>query len=225
MDNEFDVQPTPLVVGGHELMLTSGIQQMGEYLTIEFATESTIDTVLSLFNEANTEELLYSGTTFKGYTELIELKYSPKDGYTVMLKKDVQKEAVHDAVSDIIGGLDLSDEQALAVADYYRIWTTDITYKEGQYIRYNGVLYKVLQEHTSLSDWTPIGAPSLFAEVLIGDPEGDEVPEWVQPDSTNPYKLGDVVKHNSITWKSLVDGNVWEPTEQNEQLGLWLSLD
>lgn len=226
MDNEsLENKPILLVVGSEELTPTSGLQQIGEYLTIGFTTESTIDTVLSLFEEMNIEELTYSGTTFKGYTELVELKYSPKDGYTVMLKKDAQKEAIHDAVSDIISELDLTDEQALVVADYYPKWAADTAYTAGQYVRYNGVLYKVLQDHTSQSDWTPLGAPSLFGEVLIGDPEGDEVPEWAQPDSTNAYKQGDVVMHNSITWKSLVDGNVWEPTEQNEQLGLWLSLD
>ena len=226
MDNELlENKPIPLVVGSEELNLTTGLQQIGEYLTIGFTTESTIDTVLSLFNETNTAEITYNGTAFKGYTELLELKYRPKDGYTVMLKRDIQKEAVHDAVSQIIEDLDLTDEQALSVADYYRAWMADTAYTAGQYVRYNGVLYKVLQDHTSQSDWTPLGALSLFAEVLIGDPQGDEVPEWAQPDSTNAYKQGDVVMHNSITWKSLVDGNVWEPTEQNEQLGLWLSLD
>ena len=37
------------------------------------------------------------------------------------------------------------------------------------------------------------------------------VPEWEQPDSTNPYAKGDKVTHNGKTWISTADGNVWEP--------------
>ena len=52
-------------------------------------------------------------------------------------------------------------------------------------------------------------APSLFAKVLI--PDTDTIPEWEQPDSTNPYAKGDKVTHNGKTWISTADGNVWEP--------------
>ena len=45
--------------------------------------------------------------------------------------------------------------------------------------------------------------------MLIPDPE--VIPEWVQPDSTNPYMAGDKVMHNGKTWVSDIDGNVWEP--------------
>ena len=71
------------------------------------------------------------------------------------------------------------------------------------------MLDTVLQAHTAQAGWTPIAAPSLFAKVLIPDPS--VVPEWEQPDSTNPYMKGDKVKHNGKTWVSLVDNNVWEP--------------
>ena len=45
--------------------------------------------------------------------------------------------------------------------------------------------------------------------MLIPDPT--VVPEWEQPDSTNPYAKGDKVTHNGKTWVSDIDGNVWEP--------------
>ena len=35
--------------------------------------------------------------------------------------------------------------------------------------------------------------------------------EWEQPESTNPYSKGDKVTHNGKTWRSTIDGNVWEP--------------
>ena len=103
-----------------------------------------------------------------------------------------------------------TDEQALNVPTLYDNWTGDsASYKTGKRLRYNGVLYKVLQDHTSQADWTPEAAPSLFAKVLIEDP--NVVSEWVQPDSTNGYSVGDKVLHNGIIYESLVDNNVWEP--------------
>ena len=74
---------------------------------------------------------------------------------------------------------------------------------------YDGTIYKVLQAHTSQDTWIPPDAPSLFAKVLI--PNENVIPEWEQPDSTNPYATGDKVTHNGKTWISTADGNVWEP--------------
>jgi hypothetical protein len=54
-------------------------------------------------------------------------------------------------------------------------------------------------------------APSLFAKVLI--PDIDVIPEWVQPDSTNPYMKGDKVTYKGKTWISTIDNNVWAPGE------------
>ena len=102
-----------------------------------------------------------------------------------------------------------SDADALNAVAIYPAWREDVTYTAGQRVRHDGTLYKVLQDHTSQADWTPEAAPSLFAKVLIPDPE--TVPEWEQPDSTNPYAKGDKATHNGKTWISDIDGNVWEP--------------
>ena len=102
-----------------------------------------------------------------------------------------------------------SDADALNAVAIYPEWREGVSYTTGQRVRFNGTLYKVLQGHTSQADWTPDAAPSLFARVLIPDPE--TIPAWEQPDSTNPYSKGDKVTHNSMTWVSDIDGNVWEP--------------
>lgn len=103
-----------------------------------------------------------------------------------------------------------TDEVALQAVTLYDEWDGDsVEYKTGDRVRKNNILYKVLQDHTSQSDWTPDQAPSLFAKVLI--PDASVIPEWEQPDSTNPYSVGDKVMHNGNTWVSDVDGNVWEP--------------
>ena len=102
-----------------------------------------------------------------------------------------------------------SDADALNAVVIYPAWREDMSYTTGQRIRHDGTLYKVLQDHTSQTDWTPDAAPSLFARVLIPDP--DVIPEWEQPDSTNPYSKGDKVIHNGKTWISDIDYNIWEP--------------
>lgn len=104
----------------------------------------------------------------------------------------------------------LSDEDALDGVELFPQWSGEgVAYKTGDRVRYEELLYRVLTDHTSQSGWTPTAAPSLFARVLIEDPT--IIPEWVQPDSTNPYMIGDKVTHNDKTWISTVDNNVWEP--------------
>jgi chitodextrinase len=102
-----------------------------------------------------------------------------------------------------------SDEMSLQVPKLYPEWKEDVNYNVGERVLYNDVLYKVITAHTSQADWTPDVATSLFAKVLI--PDENIIPEWEQPDSTNPYMAGDKVSHNGKIWVSTADGNVWEP--------------
>ncbi len=117
-----------------------------------------------------------------------------------------------------------TDEQAIGVQSLYPDWDSfneNDTLKTGLRVNYNGVLYKVITEHQKQQTWNPEDAPSLFAKVLIEDP--DVIPEWEQPDSTNPYMTGDKVTHNGTTWKSLVDNNVWEPGTVGTE-SLWIAV-
>ena len=104
----------------------------------------------------------------------------------------------------------LTDAEAITATCLHPKWSGDgVQYTAGQRVQDDGVLYTVLQAHISQPGWKPADAPSLFAKVLIPDPTA--VPEWEQPDSTNPYAKGDKVAHNGKTWVSDIDGNVWEP--------------
>ena len=106
-------------------------------------------------------------------------------------------------------GAMLTDEQAASVPALYSAWETGTAYNAGDRRTYGGVLYKCLQAHTSQDDWTPDVAVSLWATVLIPDP--DVIPDWVQPDSTNAYMTGDKVRYNGVVYRSLIDNNVWSP--------------
>ena len=104
---------------------------------------------------------------------------------------------------------DIPDEDALEWPELFPNWERNAAYDLGDRVRYQGTLYVCLQGHRAFDWWTPTDSPSLWARVLIPDP--DQIPEWVQPESTNPYMTGDKVTHDGSTWVSTVDHNVWEP--------------
>lgn len=117
------------------------------------------------------------------------------------LRQTIESLAVH-----------LDDEQAVASVELFPEWQTGIDYIADSRVRYDNVLYKILQNHTSQEDWTPDTASSLYARVLIPAPE--TIPVWEQPDSTNAYMTGDKVYYPTADddiYESLIDNNVWSP--------------
>lgn len=103
----------------------------------------------------------------------------------------------------------LDDTDALDAVELFPMWSATAHYDVDNRVRYDDVLYRCLQMHDAQEGWTPTSAVSLWAKVLIPDPE--VIYDWEQPDSTNPYHKGDKVKHNGKTWVSDIDNNVWEP--------------
>lgn len=116
------------------------------------------------------------------------------------------------AIMDKAGAM-LTDEQALTVPELYAPWDVNAEFTFGERRVYNGVLYRCITAHAGQEAWNPADSPSLWAKVLIPDP--DIIPEWEQPDSTNAYKLGDKVTCDGKTWECTeVDGagnNTWKP--------------
>ena len=104
----------------------------------------------------------------------------------------------------------LSDEDALEAVNLFPSWQASKAYAKDERITYEGILYKCLQAHNAQDAWTPIAAPSLWAKVLI--PDENVIPEWEQPDSTNPYMKGDKVMYDGKVYESLIDNNVWAPS-------------
>lgn len=100
-----------------------------------------------------------------------------------------------------------SDELALQSVELFPKWEAGISVTAGDRYQYNGVLYRVVQSHTTQDNWTPDITPALWTVVSL-----DEWPEWRQPlGSEDAYHIGDKVSHNDKHWQSTVDGNVWEP--------------
>lgn len=103
----------------------------------------------------------------------------------------------------------LPDEELLQVPNLAPVWKIGQGYEAGHRVTWEGVLYRCLQTHSAQIGWEPSNAPSLWAKVLI--PDEETVPAWEQPDSTNPYQIGDRVSHMGSIWRSAVSDNIWEP--------------
>lgn len=108
---------------------------------------------------------------------------------------------------------DLTDEQREQATDLFQEWDGNgVAYKKNDYRRYDGLLYRCVQDHTSQPTWTPDTAASLWTRA--SDP-GEEWPEWIQPTGAhNAYAKDAKVSHNGKHYISNVDGNVWEPPTQ-----------
>lgn len=106
--------------------------------------------------------------------------------------------------------ISLSDEDALEATNLFPNWAESKAYAVDERVRYNGLLYKCLIAHTSQANWTPDAAPSLWAKVLI--PDENVIPDWEQPDSTNPYMTGDKVMFEGHVYESVIDNNIWSPS-------------
>ena len=105
--------------------------------------------------------------------------------------------------------MSLDDEDALEAIQLFPRWNESAEYKVGDKVRLQNVLYKCLQDHIAQPTWSPISAPSLWAKVLIPDPE--VIPEWEQPDSTNAYQIGDKVTFEGKIYESVINDNIWSP--------------
>ena len=103
--------------------------------------------------------------------------------------------------------MNATDKEALDNIVAFPKWEVNKAYEKDFRLRYEDVLYKVLQAHTSQADWTPDTAVSLYVKVSV-----EEFPEWVQPQgSHDAYNTGDKVTHNGQRWISKMDANVYEP--------------
>ena len=118
------------------------------------------------------------------------------------LKQELQERAILDYASD---------EDAYTMRYLYPEWLGNgITYKANDRLMYNDKFYKVLQDHTSQSDWTPDTASSLYVE--IAEPS-NEYPEFKQPTGAHDaYAKGDKVTFEGKHYISLIDANVYSPT-------------
>lgn len=101
----------------------------------------------------------------------------------------------------------MSDEAALDSIELIAPWKIKEYVKVGDRRRFDGVLYRCVQAHTTQADWTPDITPALWVAVSI-----EEYPEWVQPTGAHDaYNIGDKVTYNGNRYVCAVNGNVYAP--------------
>lgn len=101
----------------------------------------------------------------------------------------------------------LSDEVAETAAELFPKWEVGKAYSVGDRCRYESLLYKCVQAHTSQADWTPDKVPALFVRTSV-----EEWPEWVQPTGAHDaYNKGDKVSYHGKHWICQIDANVYAP--------------
>ena len=105
--------------------------------------------------------------------------------------------------------VNLTDSEAFSSRELFPEFKAGRRYCAGDRFKLGGVLYKVVQEHTSQSDWSPDDLPALYTPVP--DPLS-EYPEWVQPlGSEDAYVAGAKVSYGGKRYVSDIDENVWQP--------------
>lgn len=101
----------------------------------------------------------------------------------------------------------LSDDQAETVTELFPLWEANTAYAIGDRRRYEDLLYRCVQAHTSQVGWEPPIVPALWVRTST-----EEWPEWIQPTGAHDaYNKGDKVTHNSKHWVNNIDANVYEP--------------
>lgn len=105
----------------------------------------------------------------------------------------------------------LADADALTAVELFPAWQSEHAYSADERVRQNGKLYRVVQAHTSQSDWPPDATPALYVEVA---PPGT-IPVWRQPTGAqDAYSTGERVHYpdaDGPVYESTIDGNVWSP--------------
>ena len=152
-----------------------------------------------------------TGTYVKAMYEVVKIELTEEEQLIEQTNKAMEIFNIN--FNDLLP--DLTDEQALEMPLLFPKWQAGKEYVVGDRVLYLGTLYKVIQAHTSQYGWEPDITPSLFAKnLIVKDDDGEQVdiPEWEQPDSTNPYMKGDKVKFEGKIYQSLIDNNVWSPS-------------
>lgn len=103
---------------------------------------------------------------------------------------------------------DLSEEELADLISLYDEWKVGLDVKAGDKLSYNGVLYKVIQEHTTQENWRPPDVAALFVKI---QPAGvlREIKETML--ATEAFAKGEKGTWKGKIYESLIDNNVWNP--------------
>lgn len=103
-----------------------------------------------------------------------------------------------------------TDEEKLSLFEVFPEYQINHDYVIGDEFQYQGSVFRVLQNHNSQDSWLPTDSPSLYVDIA----NKITIQEFEQPTgSTDAYQIGDKVLFNGKTYESIINDNVWSPTD------------
>lgn len=131
-----------------------------------------------------------------------------------------QEEANDTIIKTFILSKDLSEEQKRNIMGQYPEWESNKNYSVGDKVKRNGVVYEVIQNHRSQSDWQPESTNALYKQyfnLAIKNEDGTEtevIADFKQPTGAHDsYKKGDKIKFNGELYESTLDKNAYSPSD------------
>ena len=110
--------------------------------------------------------------------------------------------------------VNISSGEVGSIMELIPMWETDISYKQGQLVKYEDKIYRLAQDTTSTDIYKPgTGTESLYTLIDIAE---DGVRVWHMPtDATNSFALGELAHYPTASdpiYRSKRNGNTSEPT-------------
>ena len=75
------------------------------------------------------------------------------------------EEVVRLTISKTINAIDIADDIALRMVEFYPEWASGVAYTAGYRIQRSGKLWRCLQAHTAQNGWEPENAASLWEQI------------------------------------------------------------
>lgn len=101
----------------------------------------------------------------------------------------------------------LSDTDALEAVELFDEWKPDTDYERGDRRRYEGVLYKARQAHTSQEIYPPNIVPALW-EVVAPEGKGDYPDNPIEYDQSMVLEQGKFYIENDVVYVCIRDSGV-----------------
>lgn len=120
-----------------------------------------------------------------------------------------------------------TDEEKLTMVDAFPVWEVGIAVGVGYESTMNGELYRVIQAHTTQSDWAPDTTPALWKKITLTTPESAPA-NFVQPTGAHDaYMRGEKMLYtNNHVYECLIDNTIHTPEQYAQawkDLGEWIA--
>ena len=103
-----------------------------------------------------------------------------------------------------------SDDEKLDMIDLFDEYKGEHVYVRGDEFKWQGSIYRVVNDHTSQETWKPDEVASLYVNIN----NKIEIQEFIQPTGQHDaYQIGDEILFNGFVWQSIINDNVWSPQD------------